>query len=112
MYGDLMKYEIRNLDFGYRTHHVLTGVTLISPSGTVLTDEDCSSVTFDDIPDTEIKAYIRTGEPMDKAGSYAVQGRAVLWIRRLDGCWSSVVGLPLYMVRSLLIRSGYPGLNF
>ena len=93
-----------------RTHHVYTGVTVISPSGCVLTDADCSSVTFDPIPDAEITAYIRTGEPMDKAGAYAVQGKAALWIRRLEGCWSSVVGLPLYLVRSLLLRAGFPGI--
>ena len=91
------------------THHVHTGVTLVLPDGGVITDADCSSVTFDEIPDEEIESYVRTGEPLDKAGAYAVQGRAALWIRRLEGCWSSVVGLPLYLVRSLLIRSGYPG---
>ena len=91
------------------THHVLTGVTVISPEGAVFTDVDCSSVTFDPVPDAELEAYVRSGEPLDKAGAYAVQGKAALWIRRLEGCWSSVVGLPLYMVRSLLIRSGYAG---
>ena len=91
------------------THQVYTGVTVIAPNGTLLTDTDVSSVTFDGVPDPEIKAYVSTGEPLDKAGAYAVQGRAGLWIRRLEGCWSSVVGLPLYMVRSLLIQAGYPG---
>lgn len=92
-----------------RMHHVNTCVTLINPEGSVLTDTDCSSVVFDRIPDEELLDYVRTGEPLDKAGAYAVQGRAALWIRRLEGCWSSVVGLPLYLVRSLLIQGGYPG---
>ena len=44
---------------------------------------------------------------MDKAGAYALQGRASLWITRLEGSYSSVIGLPLYLVRILLLRSGY-----
>ena len=91
------------------THRVDTGVTLICPDGTVLTDGDHSAVTFVRIPDQELLTYVRSGEPLDKAGAYAVQGHAALWIRKLEGCWSSVVGLPLYLVRSLLIRGGYPG---
>lgn len=90
-----------------RTHHVMTGVTVISPSGSVFTSSDNTSVSFCVIPEDEILDYTSGSEWADKAGAYAVQGRAGLWVDRLDGCYSSVVGLPLYMVRRLLIMAGY-----
>ncbi len=90
-----------------RTHHVHTGVTVISPSGDVWTDADFTAVTFGEIPEAEILSYVRSGEPLDKAGAYAVQGRASLWISRLEGSYSSVIGLPLFLVRTLLLRAGY-----
>ena len=55
----------------------------------------------------EIRSYVLSGEPLDKAGAYAVQGRASLWISHLNGNYSSVIGLPMNLVRSLLIRAGY-----
>ena len=91
-----------------RTHHVYTGVTVVSPSGEIRTETDISAVTFDPLTDREIADYVSTGEPMDKAGAYAVQGRAALFISRLDGCFSGVMGLPLYLVRRLLRDAGYP----
>ncbi len=90
-----------------KTHTVFTGVTVISPSGTPYTEVDASNVTFCPVPDEELRAYIRTGEPMDKAGAYAIQGRPALWITHLDGCDSSVIGLPLYLVRNLLLKAGW-----
>ncbi len=90
-----------------RTHQVYTGVSVLSPSGEIITETDRSDVTFCSVPDAEILEYVRSGEPMDKAGAYAIQGRASLWISRLEGSYSSVIGLPLYLVRNLLIRSGY-----
>jgi septum formation protein len=90
-----------------RTHQVYTGVSVLAPSGQIITETDRSDVTFCQVPDAEILDYVRTGEPMDKAGAYALQGRASLWITRLEGSYSSVIGLPLYLVRSLLLRSGY-----
>ena len=90
-----------------RTHQVFTGVSVLSPSGELFTEADRSDVTFCPIPEEEILAYVRSGEPMDKAGAYALQGRASLWITRLEGSYSSVIGLPLYLVRKLLLRSGY-----
>lgn len=91
-----------------RTHQVYTGVTVVSPSGEVLTDCDRSDVTFGDVTEAEIAACVRSGEPLDKAGAYAIQGRASLWISRMEGSYSSVIGLPLYLVRSLLLRAGFP----
>ena len=91
-----------------RTHQVCTGVTVISPSGAAVSGVDCTDVTFEDIPEEEIRAYVRSGEPMDKAGAYALQGRAGMWVSRLDGSDTSVIGLPLYLVRRLLFAAGYP----
>ena len=90
------------------THQVCTGVTVISPDGNTHTGVDCTDVTFDPVPDEEILSYIYSGEPMDKAGAYALQGRAGAWVSKLNGCDTSVIGLPLYLVRRLLIRSGFP----
>lgn len=91
-----------------RTHQVCTGVTVISPSGTLFSGVDSTDVTFEEIPDEEIRSYVLSGEPMDKAGAYALQGRAGMWVSRLDGSDTSVIGLPLYLVRRLLIDAGYP----
>ena len=90
------------------THQVYTGVTVLSPDGQAFTDHDCSNVTFCDLSDRDIHSYVSSGEPMDKAGSYAIQGRAALWISHMDGSPSSVIGLSLYLVRSLLLQSGFP----
>lgn len=89
------------------THQVYTGVSVISPSGTILTESDHSDVTFCEIPDEEIYAYVKSGEPLDKAGAYAIQGRASLWVSHLDGNYTSVMGLPLYLIRTMLLRAGY-----
>lgn len=91
-----------------RTHEVLTGVTVVSPEGTVRTETDASLVTFEEMSESEIDAYVATGEPLDKAGAYAVQGIGGLFIRHLDGNFSGVMGLPLYLVRRLLTQAGYP----
>ena len=91
-----------------RTHQVYTGVTVIAPDGTAFSDVDRTDVTFAVLSDDEIRSYVNSGEPMDKAGAYALQGRAGLWVERLDGSDTSVIGLPLYLVRRLLLAAGYP----
>lgn len=91
-----------------QTHQVYTGVTVIAPSGKSFTGFDRTDVTFDQLSDGEILSYVRSGEPMDKAGAYALQGRAGAWVTHLNGSDTSVIGLPLYLVRRLLIQSGYP----
>lgn len=91
-----------------KVHQVFTGVTVFSPSGESFTASDRTDVTFCDIADEEILSYVASGDPLDKAGSYALQGRAAQWITRIEGCDSSVIGLPLYLVRRLLIEAGYP----
>ncbi len=91
-----------------RTHQVFTGITVVTPDGNILTETDTSSVTFESVSESEIFDYVESGEPMDKAGAYAIQGRAALWIRQMSGSPSGVIGLPLALVRSLLIRGGCP----
>ena len=91
-----------------RTHHVCTGVTVVNPSGDVLSDVDVSEVNFERMEESEIQAYAACGEPLDKAGAYAIQGRAALWISSMKGSPSGVIGLPLDLCRRLLKESGYP----
>jgi septum formation protein len=84
-----------------RTHRVITGVAVISAAHTQVASES-TAVQFLALSDEEINAYIATGEPMDKAGAYAIQGRAARWIPRIEGDYFNVVGLPISLVSSLL----------
>jgi septum formation protein len=84
-----------------RTHRVITGVALVSASQTQIAAE-VTAVQFLTVSEAEIASYIATGEPNDKAGAYAIQGRAARWIPRIDGCYFNVVGLPIALVSTLL----------
>jgi septum formation protein len=84
-----------------RTHRVVTGVAVVTAAHTEVAAE-VTEVTFLTLSDEEIAAYIATGEPMDKAGAYAIQGRAARWIPRIEGDYSNVVGLPIALVATLL----------
>jgi len=84
-----------------RTHHVITGVAAITP-GSAQVAAEVTAVRFLSLSDQEIDSYVATGEPMDKAGAYAIQGRAARWIPRIEGCYFNVVGLPLALVTALL----------
>jgi|SRR5271168_1300476 len=86
-----------------RTHQVITGVCLISKESAETTAET-TSVVMRKLSDAEIAKYIATGEPMDKAGAYAIQGYAARWIPRIEGCYFNVVGLPLALVTSMIER--------
>ena len=88
-----------------RQHFVYTGIAL-AYRGEVYTDAVRTAVWVGKLSDEEITAYIATGEPMDKAGAYAVQGIAAKFIPRVDGSFSNVVGLPLYAVRELVRKAG------
>ncbi len=88
-------------------HQVMTGVALACAgrceSRLVVTD-----VRFRELSDGEIQAYIASGEPMDKAGSYGIQGLGGIFVENLRGSYSAVVGLPLLETASLLADAGYP----
>ena len=91
-----------------RTHQVITGVCLISQLCSQVETEiaaESTSVTMLTMSDEEIRAYVATGEPMDKAGAYAIQGRASRWIPRISGCYFNVVGLPLALVNTMIEAS-------
>jgi septum formation protein len=87
-----------------RAHQVTTAVALISPRGTQVTS--CTTtVSMRSISEEEIKNYIATNEPMDKAGAYAIQGGAAPFITSVDGDYQNVVGLPVALVRKLLAQA-------
>ena len=84
-----------------RAHEVTTGIAVLARDQ-ALTAAETTWVIFSDMTDDDIAAYIATGEPMDKAGAYAIQGRAAQWIPRIEGEYSNVVGLPLARLAGLL----------
>ena len=88
-----------------QTHQVMSGIALVSENDEKV-QVNTSSVTFRDLSKAEIEAYWHTGEPADKAGSYAIQGRAAMFITRLEGSFSGVMGLPLYETAELLQNVG------
>jgi septum formation protein len=88
-----------------RTHRVITGVAVATGSDPEIRCQVAAEVTavrFLTLSAEEIAAYVATGEPMDKAGAYAIQGRAAKWIPRIEGDYFNVVGLPLALVASML----------
>jgi septum formation protein len=90
-----------------RAHRVLTAVALLSPGGSLDLDEVVTSqVRFRRLAHAEIEAYLATGEPFDKAGAYAVQGLGGRFVEAVEGCFSSVVGLPVELVSAALRARG------
>ena len=108
-----------------RTHQVITGVCLVrhkvadgqrpvvGNAGEPITEElenltasEITTVTMETLSDDEIRGYVATGEPMDKAGAYAIQGTASRWIPRIEGDYSNVVGLPVPLVYRMLRQWG------
>jgi septum formation protein len=85
-----------------RTHQVVTGVAVVWGPDSAEVAAEMTQVTMCTLSPQEVAAYVATGEPMDKAGAYAIQGYAGRWIPRIHGCYFNVVGLPLALVASLL----------
>ena len=92
-----------------RRHHVFTGVALASPMGKVTERVADSTVTFRQMVQRDIDAYVESGEGVGKAGGYAIQGRAAAYIRFISGSYSNIVGLPLYDVGQMLNNAGFTG---
>ncbi len=91
-----------------RSHEVLTGLFLLRlPGADVRSTVENSAVTFATLSANEIGAYVATGEPLGKAGAYAVQGIARRYIPRIEGCYFNVVGLPLARLYELLRELGW-----
>lgn len=84
-----------------RSHEVITAVALCGKQG-MREHQERTTVVFGEVTDAEIDAYIATGEPMDKAGAYAIQGHASKWIQRIEGDYFNVVGLPVAAVWRML----------
>jgi septum formation protein len=89
-----------------RTHRVLTGVA-VNHQGRTEYVLSSSEVTFREIDDQEIRHYVMSGEPMDKAGAYGIQGRAGLFVAHLSGSYTGVMGLPVCETGELLKRLGF-----
>ena len=89
-----------------RTHQVLTGVALRSPHG-IRTTMSRTDVQFREIHPDEALAYWQSGEPCDKAGAYAIQGRGGIFVATMSGSYSGVVGLPVFETTELLATAGF-----
>ncbi len=98
-----------------RIHQVCTAITLVKlPVGDVpqsLTTITRTDVTMRDYSDAEIDAYIATGDPFDKAGSYAIQHPTFRPVARIDGCYTNVVGLPVCTLKNALVEIGWSGIQ-
>ena len=84
-----------------RTHEVWTGIAVVRDEDQ-RTGAECTTVQFARLAESEIDAYVATGEPLDKAGAYGIQGAAAQFVRRIDGDYFNVVGLPLARLRAML----------
>ncbi len=82
-------------------HQVYTGYTVISGSR-LLCGHECTSVEFYPISPAAISAYVATGEPLDKAGAYGIQGRGALFVKRINGDFYNIVGLPIAKIHRIL----------
>ena len=88
-----------------RTHQVMTGVA-VSYKGQKMSEVCVTDVSFRQLTAEEIDAYIATGEPMDKAGAYGIQGRGAVLVEKINGCYNNVVGLPLSLLYLMMQRLG------
>lgn len=86
-----------------RTHRVMTAVA-VAREARVETALSTSAVEFRELADGEIRRYVASGEPLDKAGAYAIQGRAAVFVRGISGSYSGIMGLPLFETAELLGR--------
>ena len=88
-----------------KTHKVLTGLA-VSSAGEMLAEVCETKVVFRELSDEEIKNYVATGEPLDKAGAYGIQGKGAVLVEKIDGCYNNVVGLPLTRMQLILAKLG------
>lgn len=89
-----------------RGHEVYTGICLRCPDGRTLLDAETTKVHFLTLSEAMISAYVATGEPMDKAGAYAIQGKAGIFISHIEGSPSNVIGLPLGLLTQFFEQVG------
>jgi septum formation protein len=92
-----------------QTHQVITGICLVrAPDQIEALAHETTFVTFSELSDAEIRGYVASHEPHDKAGAYAIQGLASRFVTHISGCYSNVVGLPLSLLRDILKASQEP----
>ncbi len=91
-----------------RTHSVMTGLAVIRlPDEAIRSELETTGVTFAALSDQDIEAYVAGGDPCDKAGAYAIQGRGGRYVTRVEGCYFNVVGLPLARLYRILRELGW-----
>ena len=95
------------LELSGRTHHVVSGLALAGADGAIFTGTRRTRIVFRPFGEAEARAYVATGEPLDKAGGYGIQARGGALVRRLDGDYYSVVGLPVTLFLDLLEAAGW-----
>jgi len=88
-----------------RTHTVYTGVAVLTDESIQLC-HDTTQVTFEELSDHDIWAYIDSGEPMDKAGAYGIQGLAAVFVKRVEGCYFTIIGMPMHKLHKMLSQVG------
>jgi septum formation protein len=91
-----------------KQHRVITGVVLITPENEQYETAVVSTVSIKSASEKEIRAYIATGEPLDKAGAYAIQGEGSFLVEAWEGSWSNIVGLPTEALTGLFHKIGFP----
>ncbi|HEY6011576.1 MAG TPA: Maf family protein [Nitrospirota bacterium] len=95
-----------------RMHRVITGLAVLdAATGKILTRSSTTCVWFKRLSREEIKAYVESGEPLDKAGAYGIQGLGALLVERIEGCYYNVVGLPLSLLGEMLSEFGVDPLS-
>jgi septum formation protein len=94
-----------------RRHQVITAIALIAPDGKLRTRAAMTRVSFVRLTNAQIDTYVQCREGVGKAGGYAIQGRAEIFVKEISGSYSNVVGLPLSDTVRLLAGCGYPGLS-
>lgn len=88
-----------------KTHKVMTGIA-VSYAGEMFAEVCETEVVFRELTDEEIKKYVATGEPLDKAGAYGIQGMGAVLVEKINGCYNNVVGLPLTRLQLILAKLG------
>ena len=88
-----------------KTHKVMTGIA-VAYAGEMLAEVCETKVVFRELSDEEILQYVATGEPLDKAGAYGIQGKGAILVEKIDGCYNNVVGLPLTRTQLILAKLG------
>ena len=90
-----------------RVHSVITGLALIKDNREI-TGREKTLVRMRPLEEKDIKAYVSSGEPLDKAGAYGIQGRGAVFVEKIEGCYFNVVGLPLARLAAMLKSEGFP----